>query len=77
MNSLTNFYGQIIPYQIGEIYICPDDNEAFVLLSVNAKNQRFQFNKDQWCTDLIFIDLIYKKTGRKVIEDTTTQLKLF
>ena len=77
MNSLTNFYGQIIPYQIGEIYICPDDNEEFVLISVNAKNQRFYFNKDQWCTDLIFIDLIYKKTGRKVIENTTTQLKLF
>ena len=76
MNYLKNFYGQLIPYQIGEVYIYPDDREEFVLLSVNVKNQRFHFNKDQWCTDLVFTDLIYKKTGRKVIEDTTTQLKL-
>jgi hypothetical protein len=77
MDYFTNFHGQLIPYEIGAIYIYPNDKEEFRLLEIDKQLHRFKFDKNQWCTDLVFIDLIYKKNGKQVFEMVTQQLKLF
>lgn len=76
MAIFENYYGDNIPYFIGEKYQYPD-GDVMVLKAIDEKQHRFLFNKNHWCTDLVFKDLIRVKTGVPVYRSTTRQLFLF
>ena len=76
MAIFENYYGDNIPYFIGEKYQYPD-GDVMVLKAIDENRHRFLFNKNHWCTDLVFKDLIRVKTGVPVYKSTTRQLFIF
>ena len=53
MAIFENYYGDNIPYFIGEKYQYPD-GDVMVLKAIDENRHRFLFNKNHWCTDLVF-----------------------
>ena len=76
MYIFVNYYGDNIPYFIGEIYKYPDGDEKR-LIGIDESRHRFLFEKNHWCTDLVFMDLIRVKTGMQVYKSTSRQLSIF
>ena len=61
-----------IEYFIGEKYKYPEGDE-FILKNVNGFC--FVFDKNHWCADLVFMDLIRVKTNQRVC-DFSQQLEI-
>ena len=76
MSVFTNYYGQNIPYYIGEMYQY-NSGDKLQLLAIDEQKHRFYFEPDHWCTDNVFMDLTRVKTGVLVYKTVTKQLQLF
>ena len=76
MAIFTNYYGQNIPYYIGEVYKYESGAEI-KLKAIDKRMHRFMFDKNHWCTDNVFMDLTRVKTNVCVYDTVTKQLELF